>query len=111
MSSTIGDAGGFRPNVGTDEPPPGIDHSISPWVPCPETVLVAPMNDGSYLLMGYAQGEPVAFVKGDAGLPRQELTEAFGNSVEGAANANGNGKRTGVVLPERKASCPRQTRP
>ncbi len=40
------------------EAPPGvsIDHSISPGVPCPETVLVAVMTDGSYLLMGYPRG-------------------------------------------------------
>lgn len=35
------------------EAPPGIGLSISPGVSCPETVLVARMYDGSYLLVTY----------------------------------------------------------
>jgi hypothetical protein len=33
-------------------PPHGRPHSINPGVPCPETVLVAIMTTGSYLLVG-----------------------------------------------------------
>jgi hypothetical protein len=42
------------------EAAPGIsiEYSISPGVPCPQTVLVAVMTDGSYLVMSYPQGEP-----------------------------------------------------
>lgn len=58
----------------------GIEHSIRPGVPCPETVLVAVMTDGSYLLVGYPQGIPAAFVvPKDAAPLRQALGTAFGN--------------------------------
>jgi hypothetical protein len=43
------------------DPEPGdgrLDHSICPGVPCPETVLVARMTGGSYLLMAYPHREP-----------------------------------------------------
>ena len=36
---------------------PGTEHSISPDVPCPQTVLVAAMTDSSSLLMAYPNGE------------------------------------------------------
>jgi hypothetical protein len=38
------------------DPEPGdyrLDHSICPGVPCPETVLVARMTGGGYLLVAY----------------------------------------------------------
>lgn len=64
---------------GTDqEASPGITHSINPGVPCPETVLVAVMIDGSYLLMAYPQREPAALVaRDDAGPLSQALKAAF----------------------------------
>lgn len=80
-----------RRGAGTDqgnshhdqETAPGIKHSINPGVPCPETVLVAAMTDGSYLLMTYPRREPVAFVARDhADLLRQALAGAFGSSTE-----------------------------
>lgn len=56
------------------EASPGIGRSIRPGVPCPETVLVAVMSDGSYLLVGYPQSEPAAFVVGeDTYLLRQAI--------------------------------------
>lgn len=46
-----------------------------PRVPCPETVLVVVMTDGSHVLVGYPQGEQVAFVvRDDAGPLREALT-------------------------------------
>lgn len=63
---------------GQDRQQFGIERSIRPGVPCPETVLVAVMSDGSYLLVGYPQGEPAAFVvEGEAGLLTQALAGAF----------------------------------
>lgn len=56
-----------------------LDHSVRPGVPCPETVLVLVTNGGGYLLVGYPQGEPTAFVAaGDAGPMRTTLAAAFG---------------------------------
>lgn len=47
------------------------------------------LSDGSYLLVGYPQGEPAAFVTvADAGLLRQGLDGAFGPT--NAAMATGN---------------------
>lgn len=58
-----------------------IEHSIRPGVPCPETVLVAAMTDGSCLLLAYPQGEPAAFAVGkDADPLRWELAAAFGSA-------------------------------
>jgi hypothetical protein len=77
------------------EAPPGIGRSIQPGVPCPETVLVAVMSDGTYLLVGYPQGEPAAFAVGeDADLLRQGLEGAFGNPKDGE-----NGNSNGTVAP------------
>lgn len=60
--------------------PWAIEHSIRPGVPCPETVLVAVMTDGSYLLMAHPQGKPAAFVVGEDADPlRRELAAAFGS--------------------------------
>lgn len=95
-----------RRGAGTDqfdshnnqEAAPGIEHRISPCVPCLETALVAAMTDGSYLLMAYRQREPTAFVaRDDVALLRQALAEAFGNSMEGAGGGNGDGTRTGAM--------------
>lgn len=73
------------------EVPPGIGCSIRPGVPCPETVLIVVMSDGTYLLVGYPQGEPAAFVAGeDADLLRQGLDGAFGKP-KGREHSNGNG--------------------
>ncbi len=67
-------------NHDNQEVPPGIDHSISPDVPCPETVLIARMTDGSYLLMAYPQREPAAFVtRENADVLQQALQGAFGS--------------------------------
>ena len=59
MADVPTDADSFRHSdaAGTcqdHEVPPGIAHSIRPGAPCPETVLVAVMGDGSYLLVGYS---------------------------------------------------------
>ena len=71
--------------------PRGVNHSISPGVPCPETVLVAVMSDGSYLLVGYPQHGPTAFVVGeDADLLRRGLEGAFGNPTAETVSRNGN---------------------
>jgi hypothetical protein len=73
----------------------GIAHSISPGAPCPETVLVVLMSNGSYLLVGYPQGEPAAFVTGeDAGSLRQVLTAAFEPGHQTDEGATGNGTST-----------------
>lgn len=68
----------------------GIERSIRPGVPCPETVLVAVLTDGSYVLVGYPQGGPTAFVVQDDAAPlRQALEEAFGEPTDEAVNSNG----------------------
>lgn len=73
------------------EPPPRITHSIRPGVLCPETVLVARMTDGSYLLMAYPQSEPAAFIaRENADVLRQALQGAFGSPV---AEVSGNTRR------------------
>lgn len=46
------------------ETPPANEGSIRPGMGCLETMLVARLNEGSYLLMSYSQGEPGAFVIG-----------------------------------------------
>lgn len=80
-------------HAGKAAPPLGVEYSISPDVPCPKTVLVAVMTDGSYLLMAYPQREPAAFVtRDDAGPLRQALVEAFWSPSGEAATGNGNGK-------------------
>jgi hypothetical protein len=59
----------------------GIEHSIRPAAPCPDTVLVAVMTDGSYLLMAHPLGEPAAFmVAKDATGLRRELAAVFGST-------------------------------
>jgi hypothetical protein len=94
------------------EAPPGIDHSISPGVPCPETVLVARMYDGSYLLMTYPQREPAAFVvQDDAGPLQQALAKAFENFNEEVAHRSENGKRTDAVVPGYEALYGEQIQP
>jgi hypothetical protein len=92
--------------------PRGINRSISPGVPCPETMLVVLMTNGSYLLVGYPQAGPTALVvHDDAGPLRQVLTAAFGDPTDETASGNGNGKRTGAVLPGHKALHTTQTQP
>lgn len=62
------------------EAPPSIGRSIRPGAPCPETVLVVVMSDGSYLLVGYPQCEPAAWaIARDAGLLHRALGDAFGH--------------------------------
>lgn len=79
---------------------------------CPGTVLVARMNDGSYLLMAYLQREPAAFVvQDDAGPLQQALAKAFENSKEEAAGGSGNGKRTDVVVSGYEALYGEQIQP
>jgi hypothetical protein len=59
-----------------------LDRSICPGVPCPETVLVARMTGGGYLLMAYPHQEPAAFVvSDDADLLHDALHAAFGYPV------------------------------
>lgn len=67
----------------------GIGRSIRPDTPCPETVLVAVMSDGSYLLVGYPRGEPTAFViREEADLLKQALVGTFENPRHEAASGN-----------------------
>ena len=55
-----------------------IMRSVIPGVPCPETLLVVVMSNGGYLLVGYPQGGPTAYVDGhDAGPLSQALRAAF----------------------------------
>lgn len=91
--------GPCRSSSNDQEAPPGIGRSIRPGVPCPETVLVAVMSDGSYLLVGYPQGEPAAFMAGeDADLLRQELERVFRNP-----------KDDGEVLTDKEIALPAHT--
>jgi hypothetical protein len=83
--------------------PPGIGivHSISPGVPCPETVLVVLINNGSYVLVGYPQGGPAAFVaRDDAGLLREALTAAFEprHQTDEGAIGNDTSENNGALL-------------
>ncbi len=81
--------GGTGPGRDRGEPS-GIDHSISPGVPCPDTVLAVVMSDGSYLLVGYPQNGPAAFVtRDDAGPLRRALQGAFGSPTDDAVGGNG----------------------
>ncbi|MGQ0718413.1 MAG: hypothetical protein ACT4NP_14100 [Pseudonocardiales bacterium] len=57
--------------------PPGIERSIRPDVPCPETKLAAVMSNGSYLLVAYPRGEPAAFIVEEADLLKQALAGTF----------------------------------
>ena len=58
----------------------GVTHSIRPGMPCPATVPVLVLSNGSYRLVGYPDGEPAAFVIAeDAGPFRQRLAVAFGS--------------------------------
>lgn len=89
---------------------PGSGHSISPGEPCPETVLVARMTDGSYLLMAYPQNEPAAFVaRDDACLLRQALTAEFRSPTNETARENG--YSNGKVVPEHGAPHTEQAQP
>lgn len=88
-----GDNQDQRTSKGT---PPGTIHSISSGLPCPETVLIARMTDGSYLLMAYPRREPATFVTAeDAGSLREALNAAFGTTPDTAVSSNG--KHTGAV--------------
>lgn len=111
MADVPTDTGNFPHGDDTSngqEAPPGIARSIRPAVPCPETVLAAVMSDGSYLLLGYPQGEPAAFVVGDdADLLRQALQAAFGYATDSAVSGNSN--RT--VVPGNRAPHPQQVQP
>lgn len=58
----------------------GLTHSIRPGIPCPDTVLIVVLSNGSYLLVGYPEGAPAAFLTAeDAGPLRQGLDGAFGH--------------------------------
>lgn len=66
----------------------GIGYSISPGVPCPETVLVAVMTGGGYLLIGRTRDMPVAFVAArDANPLRHALHSAFGDPPDDPSTA------------------------
>lgn len=100
------DTGSKRHGQGQDQQRFGIERSIRPDVPCPETVLVAVMSDGSYLLVGYPRGEPTAFVaREEAELLKQALTGAFENPRSGAASGNGS------TAAEREALQTKQVQP
>lgn len=74
----------------------GLTHSISQGVRCPATVLVVAMSTGSYLLVKYPEGEPVALVTAeDAGLLRQGLEQAFGHPQARLGNRNDSGSKPG----------------
>jgi hypothetical protein len=90
----------------SQEPPPGTGTtpSINPATSCPETVLVAVMADGSYLLMAYPHREPAAFVTRDeAGLLREALTAAFQNPGDEDSNATGTAAPGHTALPTEQA--------
>jgi hypothetical protein len=81
-----GNGQGVEPEV---EPEFGIAHSIRPGVTAPATVLVAAMTDGSYLLVGYPQSEPAAFIAVDDAHPMwQALKTAFGTPEDTPINDN-----------------------
>ena len=65
-----------------------LDHSICPVEPVPATVLVAVMNDGSYLLVGYPHGGPSAYVTAEDAVPlRRVLDTAFGSEQPASTKA------------------------
>lgn len=79
------------------EVPSDIGHSIRLDAPCPEAVLVAVMSDSSYLLVGYPQGGPAAFVvRENTDILRRGLEGAFGNSTDEAARRSDNSNGTTV---------------
>jgi len=68
----------------------GLDHSVRPGVPCPESVLVLATNSGGYLLVGYPQGERTAFIAAFDANPMQEtLTVAFAAAQPASPVVNG----------------------
>ena len=70
-------------------------------MPCPETVLVVLMSNGSYVLVGYPQGGLAAFVaRDDAGLLRKALTAAFkpGRLIDEGAIGNDTSENNRAVL-------------
>jgi hypothetical protein len=81
-----------------------LDHSICPGVSCPETVLVARMTGGSYLLMAYPHREPAAFVvSADADLLHRALQAAFGHPAAEVAGGNGHPEPDDSALPTKQA--------
>lgn len=88
------------------DPEPGdgrLDRSICPGVPCPETVLVARMTDGSYLLMAYPHREPAAFVASvDADLLHDALHTAFGYPTAQVAGGNSDPAPQASALPGKR---------
>ncbi len=84
----------------------GIDYSIRPGAPCPATVLVVLLSEGSCLLVGYPEGEPAAFVTShDAGPLRQELDRAFEHPERMS------GCDDGTVAAGSMVGCPRKVQP
>lgn len=74
----------------------GLSQSITPGVPCPDTVLVVMMSNRSYLLVGSPEGKPAAFVTfEDAGLLREGLAMAFGHPNIIPVSSDGNGLGAG----------------
>jgi hypothetical protein len=77
-----------------------------------ETVLVAVMTDGSYLLKSYPQGEPAAFVTAeDAGPLREALNGELGTTSGAAVSTNGNGRHINIVPPGHEALHTKQAQP
>lgn len=71
-----------------NESPQGAEYSISPGVPCPETVVGAVMTDGGYLLIGRTPDMPAAFVAArDADPLRYALYAAFGHPSDDPGDA------------------------
>jgi hypothetical protein len=91
---------------GAMEPQPGDGcprHTISRGLPCPETVLVGRMTDGSYLLVAYPQLEPAAFVvRADADLLQEALQAAFGHPTAEVVNGSGNAAPEDATLPTKR---------
>jgi hypothetical protein len=85
------------------EPQPGDGcprHTICPGVPCPETVLVGRMTDGSYLLVAYPQLGSAAFVlRADADLLQEALQTAFGHPTAEVVNESGTAAPEDAALP------------
>ena len=92
---------------GAMKPQPGDGcprHTICPGVPCPETVLVGRMTDGSYLLVAYPQLEPAAFVvRADADLLQETLQASFGHPAAEVVNESGNAAPEDTALPTKRA--------
>jgi hypothetical protein len=78
----------------------------------PETLLVVLMTNGSYLLVGYPQAGPTAFVvRDDAGPLREALATAFGDpATNGVRDRDRTGTGTDTTASGPDARCTTQGR-